>query len=105
MGMGQISKLRGKLTVEIFARDCTKPGKDNASFRDGFDKDYGDGIILTCFKICFSEYFENYNDINLSGAEIDNDSLPSLTQNMFRVVRYQNLFNKNKMLKLLITMR
>ena len=54
-----IRRLRAGTAAEIiFARDCTKPAKKegdkkakiNVTFTDYDDDDYGDGVLLTCFK-------------------------------------------------------
>ena len=76
-----------------FARDCKKPvrndgekkGKVNVTFKDDYDDDYGDGIILTCFENRVPEnrvtdiYLnENSDDEEILESEIEIDSLPDL---------------------------
>ena len=67
-----------------FARDCTRPakkdsdkeGKVNVTFRDDYDYDYGDKVILTCFENRLSEYLDDcrVSCASDSEIEIDNDS-------------------------------
>ena len=54
-----------------------KKGKVNDMFRD-YDDDYGDRVILTCFKNLLSEYFQNGDANKNLELENDNDSISEL---------------------------
>ena len=77
-----------ELWRQSFYRDCTKSakkdgdkeGKVNVTFRDVYDYDYDDGVILTCFENRLPEYLEDCRDSNTSDSETEiyNDSVPDL---------------------------
>ena len=43
--------------------------KVNVMFRDDYDDDYGNGVILTCFKNRLLEVLEDLDDADISDAE------------------------------------
>ena len=59
-------------------RDCTRPskkdgyrkGKVNVTFKDDYDDDYGDGVILTCFENRLPEFLEDCDDMDIADAEL-----------------------------------